>query len=171
MIVRYFALELCAGTVHDFCSGKYRGPVPSDHDALIQMTSGLHHIHNNQFIHRDIKPENILISLPSATNEVQLKISDFGLCKPVSLNGSTSMSDVKGSRRWFAPELFECLDMDNEEFLRQRQNISTDIFALGCVFYHYLTRGLHPFGREVYLIMPNIAEGKFDLSGTSQKIL
>jgi serine/threonine protein kinase len=143
--------------------------MPSDYDALIQMTRGLHHIHNNNFIHRDIKPENILISLPSADG-VQLKISDFGLCKPVSLKGSASMSAVKGTRSWLAPELLKCLDMDPEQFLHQSQNISTDIFALGCVFYYYLTRGFHPFGEVFYLVMPRIAEGKFDLTGTSQKI-
>ena len=165
-LIRYIALELCAGTIRDFCSGKYLGLMPFDYDALRQMASGLSHIHQHRFIHRDIKPENILISMPSS-NKVQLKLADFGLCKPATLRGSASVSSVKGNYRWMAPELLPFIDVDDVAQYRQRQSISTDTFALGCIFYYYLTRGYHPFGNEPWLVMSRIAEGSYDLSGNS----
>ena len=143
--------------------------MPFEYDALSQMASGLLHIHQHRFIHRDIKPENILISLPSL-NGIQLKLSDFGLCKPVTLRGSASVSSVKGNYRWMAPELLPFLDIDNLALFGQRQSISTDTFALGCVFYYYLTRGYHPFGNEPWLVMSRIVEGSYDLSGNSNII-
>ena len=161
---RSFILELCAGTIRDFCDRKYPGSMPRDHEALRQMASGLLHIHNNNFIHRDIKPENILISLPSDSSAVQLKISDFGLCKPTTLRGSASISSVKGTYRWLAPELLPLLDEDEKELVT-RQCKSTDIFALGCVFFYYATRGRHPFGEEVHSVTVRISDGDFDLSG------
>ena len=126
------------------------------------MASGLHYIHQEQFIHRDIKPENILISFPSRSDSsVQLKISDFGFCKPVSVRGTMSLSGIRGTFRWLAPELLPLL---GQEGLSERGNISSDVFSLGCVFGFFLTRGVHPFGREVFLVMARISEGNSDLS-------
>ena len=127
------------------------------------MASGLHYIHQHQFIHRDIKPENVLISVPSRENpSVQLKISDFGFCKPVSLHGSASMSDVRGTENWYAPELIPFVGSD---CLAGRCNVLSDIFSMGCVFYYFLTRGKHPFGEARYLIMFRIEAGNHDLKG------
>jgi serine/threonine protein kinase len=153
---------LCAGTIDEYCEGKYTGPLPPEGESLYQMASGLHYIHQQQFIHRDIKPENILISFPLSWNSsVQLKISDFGFCKPVSVRGTMSLSGIRGTFRWLAPELLPFL---GKEGLSERGNISSDVFSMGCVFGYFLTRGIHPFGQETFLVMARISEGNSDLS-------
>ena len=140
--------------------------MPQERDSLIQMAEGVKYIHSKDLVHRDIKPDNVLIY---AKNEVLLlKISDFGLCKPTTLRGSASISSVKGTYRWLAPELLPLLDEDEKELVT-RQCKSTDIFALGCVFFYYATRGRHPFGEEVHSVTVRISDGDFDLSGKRTK--
>ena len=57
-------------------------------DVLRQSTSGLAHLHRLNVVHRDIKPANVLISHPNANGERRAMISDFGLCKKLSLSGN-----------------------------------------------------------------------------------
>jgi serine/threonine protein kinase len=47
---------------------------------FLQMISAVRHCHSNQIAHRDLKPENfLLLNKPSASDEVNLKLIDFGL--------------------------------------------------------------------------------------------
>jgi serine/threonine protein kinase len=108
------------------------------------MAEGLRYIHSNNLVHRDIKPDNILIS--ASTTDVVLKISDFGLCKETSIQGSYSQSGVKGTLHYMSPEMLELMGRP-DELQRTRGKKSSDVFAMGCVFYYFLTRGQHPFGR------------------------
>lgn len=86
--IRYFVLKLCQATLRQYANDEYStGHVPCDRDALMQMTEGLAHIHENQLIIRDLSPNNILIQQNSVTS-VMLKISDSGFCKPTSESGS-----------------------------------------------------------------------------------
>lgn len=147
-------------TVSDYCTNAYTGKMPSDHDALIQMASGLAYIHSKKFVHRDIKPGNVLIS-----QAIELKISDFGFCKSVSSSGSFSTnSGTKGTKIYYAPEWLQLEDKDSTERENIRANVTIDIFALGCVFFKYLTKGKHPFAnpasRSQLYIPTNILDGK-----------
>ncbi len=141
--VRLYALELCAATLLDYCKGKYTGPMPSKMEAMIQMAEGLHYIHSKRLVHRDIKPGNILISI---TDPVQLKLGDFGLSKPTDSGGNYSLSGIKGTEDWVAPELLELIK-SNKPFIAS--NVS-DIFSLGCVFFYFLVR-FHPFGKHGWI--------------------
>ena len=167
---RYFFLELCEATIGDYCKGKYAGPMPpSEAHSLHQMTSGLAYIHIKGLVHRDIKEENVLI-YKSATGETWLKISDFGLSKPTSASGSYSLrSGVKGTRNFFSPELLRLADQQANfgNIAHERSNKSSDVFALGCLFYSYMTKGKHPFAdpRGTFFIPVNILDGKSDLAG------
>ena len=163
ILFRYFVLELCAATIVGLCSGQYTGPVPGHAEALYQMANGLLYIHQKECIFRDIKPENILISFPSVTGRVQLKISNFGFTKHLKRGVSDSMSGVRGTENWFAPELL--LLLDNFDSLVARCDVRSDIFSMGCVFGYFLTRGTHPFGKILCKIMNQIYEGQYDLSG------
>jgi serine/threonine protein kinase len=145
-VTRILVLELCAGTLSDYAAKKYRGPMPDPDYGLIQMADGVHHIHSKRIIHRDIKPSNILISFPCDANRVYLKIADFGLSKPTTESGNYSLnSGIKGSVGYLAPEILALVGKtDNSD--KMRANFAVDVFALGCVFYFYLTQGSHPFG-------------------------
>ena len=148
-----YALELCAATLHDYCKGKYKGPMPGRIEALIQMSEGLLYIHSKRLVHRDIKPDNILISY---TIPVLLKLGDFGLSKPTDSRGNYSLtSGVKGSENWVAPELLESIKSDKQ---RNKASFVSDIFALGCVLFYFLVF-FHPFGYGTW-IATNIANDR-----------
>ena len=145
-------LELCAGTLEDFVKEKYKGPIPPDVEVMRHIVCGLAYIHSKKLIHRDIKPENILISL---SKPVVMKISDFGLCKPTTSRGSCSVSGMRGTICWMAPEILELVDISENDLADIRATVQSDIFSTGCVFFYFITRGIHPFGEGVR-IMANI---------------
>ena len=158
---RCFILELCAATMEEYCKSKYSGPMPSEFHSLQHMARGLAHIHSKKLFHRDVKPENILISLPDENGTVQLKISDFGLCKPTTENGTCSVSGVKGTPVYTAPEV---LSLNGKPLDVARMSYSSDVFSLGCTFFYFLTKGTHPFGCHPFKIPNNILTGMPELS-------
>ena len=150
-------LELCDATVEDYCSGKYKGEIPPDPNALYQMADGLDYIHSNSLVHRDISTGNVLIK--STSSGALMKISDFGFCKPVSESGSFSMSQgYTGTKRFVAPELLRMMDAKGE---KARGHMKSDIFSLGCLFFTFLTKDDHPFSNgSVHSIPLNIIANK-----------
>ncbi len=130
----------------------YKGPAqPPDAIVLYQIADGLDYIHSEKLVHRDIKPDNILVSQTG-----HMKLSDFGLSKQISIRDTFSMSGIKGTHLWMAPEFY-----DNIE----KATPKCDVFSCGCVFFVFLTRengGIHPFGdTNVSLQVPlNIQKGK-----------
>jgi serine/threonine protein kinase len=120
--------------------------MPTDQEVLVQMAEGLHYIHSQKIvnesqplIYRNVKPENILIS---CDHPAVIKWADFGLSRAV-VSGSKSFtwSQLKGTERWLAPELIQ-----SDAGAKVRGSQSCDVFALGCVFFFFLTQGMHPFG-------------------------
>ncbi len=89
-----------------------------------------------ELVHRDIKPGNIMLTwLPSG--KFQVKIVDFGLAKlspKPSVQTLDQAESVFGSIYFMAPEQFERAPLD----------MRTDMYAMGCVYYHALT-GNYPF--------------------------
>jgi serine/threonine protein kinase len=138
--------ELCATDLDRYLEGKHRQiRLPPDEEALLQLTKGLHYIHTMGVIHRDIKPGNILIS---KTNPVLMKWGDFGFSKVTNNRGSTSMSGFRGTQCWMAPEILPLRQNKNGRGSKQ-----SDTFSAGCVFFYFMKRKVHPFGK------PKSAEG------------
>ncbi len=151
-------LELCTGTLKDYCEKKYEGPeLPPDDIVLNQIANGLHYIHSRNLVHRDVKPDNILISI---TTPVKMKLSDFGYVKKISPQGTFTQSGLKGTLIWMAPEILELLNDSRESTTEElpHGDIQSDTFAAGCVFFYYLTRGKHPFGNNPFRIQVNILD-------------
>ena len=63
-------------------------------------------------------------------------------------------SGVKGTKKWFAPELLQKL-MGNEETLG-RGNVKSDVFALGLTLAYLLLKGHHLYGSNEIEIIQNI---------------
>jgi serine/threonine-protein kinase/endoribonuclease IRE1 len=124
---------------------------------ILQLATGLEYIHKQGLIHRDLKPENVLI-LKNRENQETMKWADFGLSKPVNKRGTCSMSGIKGTREWLAPEILKLLE-DKGDKITQRGTIKNDVFAEGLVFGYYLSNGLHPFGSRQN-ILSNILKNK-----------
>ena len=144
-------MELCEASLDHRMLGKYNGPMPSNEQVLLQLANGLGYLHSLNVMHGDIKPENILIS---STEPVQMKWTGFGFRQS---NGSFSLS-LSGpqleSRRWWPPEMY--LDQRNA-------SEKGEIFSAGCVFFYFLSNGVHPFGSlergSESQIVRNVQEG------------
>jgi phosphate transport system substrate-binding protein len=112
-------------------------PLQEFTDFAEQALSGLIAAHQAGLIHRDLKPSNVMLAeRPGGGFDV--KILDFGLAKfqeapalqTVAVDGT-----VMGTLDYIAPEQL------NRDMVDHR----TDLYAIGCVFYHALT-GRDAFG-------------------------
>ena len=139
---------MCDSSLSDFISGRYPGSMPDERSSLSQMAAGVDHIHTMDLVHRDIKPSNILISQNSGSQQtVQLKIADFGCCKS-SEQGMFTISGQFGTWNYLAPEILHLLNEGEIKVPESIMSNACDVFALGCVFFEYLTKN-HPFGNGV----------------------
>lgn len=104
--------------------------------------------HEMSLIHRDIKPDNILV-----TKKGVVKMADFGLAKAIDEDQSMTQTGTGlGTPLFMAPE-----QARNAKHVDGR----TDIYALGCTLYYFLT-GKHPFMGSSTLELLQIKEsGKF----------
>ncbi len=110
------------------------GPFSEDKTFEIfrQIVDAVAFLHKNGVAHRDIKLENILWT--ESSNE--LKLTDFGLAKSVSLSDVEFMSTPCGTPSYVAPEIIK----------GQNYTQAVDLWALGVVLYLlYVTNlpGLH----------------------------
>jgi serine/threonine protein kinase len=154
--IRYYALELCQLSLNQLFNGdetqkKYREKMPTEKEVCLQLAKGLAHIHENRLVHRDLKPENVLIWVDSTGEKVLMKWSGFGLSKQVNERGSHSMSGVRGTHNWMAPEILKIMTEENvgkttSPDIRPRGTVKSDVFSAGLVFGYYLLGGDHPFG-------------------------
>lgn len=98
-----------------------RGPpkVPIK-DLLLQMSLGLKFLHSLNIIHGDIKPSNFLVF--KNKNKVEIKLSDFGLCKIVD---SERIYDINAYTSGYKPP---------EIFKTKSYSFKSDIWALGQTF-------------------------------------
>lgn len=132
----YVVMEFLEGqTLEQVVEG---APLPlEEFTTLVQDTlGGLGAAHARGMLHRDLKPSNImLVWLP--TCEMRFKLLDFGIAKycPAPTTQTTDVEgSVMGTVYFMAPEQFERGTLDQR----------TDLYSLGCSFYHALT-GNYPF--------------------------
>lgn len=97
-----------------------------------QCLDALGAAHALGMVHLDIKSTNIMLTT-LATGRLQVKLLDFGLAAMLDDPASTLMvpgAELRGSVYTIAPEQLE----------RKPVGVRTDLYSLGCVFYHALTR-------------------------------
>lgn len=70
--------------------------------AIFTLGQALSYLHSNGIVHRDLKPENLLYD--SDRDDAELKLSDFGLAKKISVGAST-LETRCGSPSYVAPEI------------------------------------------------------------------
>ena len=75
----WFVMEFCeGGDLNQFILSRRPDP-QTNNSFMLQLTSAVAFLHENNIVHRDLKPDNILISEKSGTPV--LKVADFGLSK------------------------------------------------------------------------------------------
>ncbi|KAE9366900.1 kinase-like protein [Stipitochalara longipes BDJ] len=113
------------------------------------ITSGLAHLHNANYIHRDLKPSNCLLHKDG--NDFRCLISDFGEVQPENVARKSTGST--GTISYCAPEVLK-----QNEFGRYGNfTTKSDIFSLGMILYFMC------FGRLPYKSADNIQEEFEDL--------
>ena len=127
----YFVMPLLPGTTLDqlIRNASQRLTVNRVVEILVQTCRGLQAAHERGLVHRDLKPSNIFV-----LEDDSAKIIDFGV---VHLTGSHSVTGIKGTLQYMAPEQLEL----------QPASALSDLFSLGVVGYEALT-GRKPFARQ-----------------------
>jgi serine/threonine protein kinase len=146
--------------------------MPPKIEVIQQLAEGLEYIHKKKLIHRDIKPENVLIWVNPITDQVLMKWSGFGLSKEVNERGTYSMSGIRGTYNWLAPETIKLLEEDeaNETEAQQKGTIKSDVFAEGLVFGYFLLKGLHLFGSRMQIPINIIENNPVNLLSKSSSL-
>ncbi|WP_394829421.1 serine/threonine protein kinase [Pendulispora albinea] len=123
-----------------------RGPLPI-REALayvLDVCKAMEEAHRAGIVHRDLKPKNLFLThRPDGTPLV--KVLDFGISKVVDANEdlqamSTRTSSFLGTPIFMSPE-----QIRSAKYVDAR----TDIYALGAVIYHLVTKGF-PFHAESF---------------------
>ncbi|XP_051270978.1 serine/threonine-protein kinase 35 [Dicentrarchus labrax] len=141
----WFVMEFCeGGDLNQFILSR-RPDSRTNNSFMLQLTSAVAFLHENNIVHRDLKPDNILISEKSGAPV--LKVADFGLSKVCAGLGNASegkvgedknkninvnkfwLSSACGSDFYMAPEVWE-----------GHYTAKADIFALGIIIWAMLER-------------------------------
>ena len=175
MTYRFYALELCSANLEQLFLGyhdpmRYNGPRLPPFDVLLQLAEGLEHIHLKGLTHRDIKPANVLLHVGMVGNQpfVTMKWADFGLSKTVNARGTFTVSGIRGTICWTAPEVLAAevaINAGNNNNANNpndvpRGNVKSDVFAAGLLFFYFLLDGVHPYGRTQVDIPSNILNNR-----------
>lgn len=113
-------------------------------DLIVQLLDALAYSHDQGVIHRDLKPANIFV-----LQDGRIKVTDFGITK-IELTDLTQMGDVLGTPYYMSPEMISGRPVD----------CRTDLFSVGVIFYHLLTREMPFPGNSVNSVMHHILKSE-----------
>lgn len=156
---------LPGGTLHTALSGDGALPWEVRVGWLRDIADGLGMLHDQKphpIIHRDIKSANVLLTADRRT----AKLSDFGLAKVVqtvqTMTGAASSgsSAGAGTTGWKAPETY------GSKLCRARVYPASDVFSIGMVIYHTISRKTPFLGKSVEEIIRDLS-ARFDPTAKS----
>ena len=90
---------------------------------IIDMATGLEHVHESGYMHLDFKPENVLV-----TRNASVRLADFDLAQPIPKKAKKLLKNP-GTPAYMAPEQLSGGAIDHR----------ADIFAFGVAAYELLT--------------------------------
>lgn len=122
-----------------------------------EIVKALEYLHGLNIVHRDLKPENILLN-----EEMHIQITDFGSAKIFKENpdnpqdenveASNRKNSFVGTAQYVSPEVLTS----------KQASKSSDLWALGCILYQFLS-GEPPFrGGHEYQIFQKITKLEYE---------
>lgn len=139
--LHYYAMEYVDGqSLEQMLVGGGRITGTRCFDLMIQAIRGLKAAADQGIIHRDVKPANLMVA-----KDGTLKIVDFGLAKTMDESETfrTATGAIMGTPAYMSPE--QCKG--------QALDFRSDMYSLGCTFFHMLS-GREPFqGETLYQVM------------------
>ena len=116
---------------------------------IFQILSAVNYLHQRNLMHRDLKLENILLENSQYSNNIYVKIIDFGTAKFYSNNKE---KEITGTPFYIAPEV-----------LNGNYSEKCDAWSIGVIIYAILS-GKLPFGGSNKLeVFTNIKNANYDL--------
>jgi len=132
--LHYIAFEFVAGTnIRDMLAERGRMKIDESIDYVMQVARALRHSASRGVVHRDIKPSNLIV-----TPGGRVKLVDMGLARHFERRRDSDLTQTgvtMGTFDYISPE--QARDP-------RTADIRSDIYSLGCTFYHMLT-GQPPF--------------------------
>ena len=123
---------------------------------MLNVLSGVAHLHERGIAHRDLKPANVL--LETGTNNAML--ADFGLAKT---NRQTVTRGV-GTPAFMPPEMFS-----DEEVPEKTNMLAVDIYALGIILWQLWFKQAPFADKGVHVIIAHVMIGKrLSLTGAAK---
>jgi len=129
----FIAMEFCDGTdlarLSERCGAL---PEPVVRGLVGQIAGALSYLHGNAVVHRDLKPSNVML-----TRDGQVKITDFGLAKPIAPKPGTTITEDRtlvGTPRYMTPG----------QLAGEEASPESDVYALGLIALELLM-GTPPF--------------------------
>ncbi|WP_257451810.1 protein kinase domain-containing protein [Archangium lipolyticum] len=122
--VPFLVMECLDGeSLSDLLMRERRPPLRRTLEIMRDVAAGLAHAHEHHIIHRDLKPNNVFI-----TRQGTVKLLDFGLAWLVT-PGSAMHLPMAGTPPYMSPE----------QWLGERVDARTDVWAAGIMLYELLT--------------------------------
>jgi serine/threonine protein kinase len=125
-----------------------RGPLSLSeiHQLFSAMVRAIAYIHRRGVVHRDLKPSNILLDQEAESDQIYVRLIDFGIA---SLQGDitspplTTAGNEMGTVAYMAPERLSGVAAP-----------SNDIYSLGIILYQMITGHLPTSGKRFSLPVP-----------------
>ncbi len=149
--LNFVAIEYIDGqSMQDVMDSSQQLSVGDAINVILSCADALAHAHEMNLIHRDIKPDNILV-----TKKGVVKVADFGLAKALDDEdmSMTQSGTGLGTPLYMPPE-----QARDAKHVDQR----TDIYALGCTFYYFLTGKLPFEGDSVLKLILAKEKGQYE---------
>lgn len=122
----YIAMELVEGENLELIIARRKFLLPEQAvDIIRQVALGLQAAHQAGLLHRDVKPGNVII-----TRKKKAKVLDFGLSMESRNQGDDNREQVIWATPFYVPP---------ETLRREREDVRSDIYALGMTLRNLLT--------------------------------